>query len=85
MKRFFVVAAALAASGCNEQKPPSSCYELSAATSQQPGMPILLDRCTGNSWLLVRTPLGDDAGGSFTYRWLSLAKLDYETPILVQK
>jgi hypothetical protein len=41
-----------------------------------PHTPLLLDQCTGASWLLVRDPVAQlqpDGGPQFRYRWFPLA------------
>ena len=55
------------------------CFEI---TSPEPNVAprslVLLDKCTGSSWLLYRAPLNDKQGNQqiFTYRW---------APITVEK
>jgi hypothetical protein len=58
--------------------PPSgACFEVVAnGPDALPNGPILVNRCTGATWLLVRTPLADQKGaatGSFTYVWEPLS------------
>ena len=52
------------------------CYELvPMPTKEQPYGPLLLNRCTGATWLLVRSGLPDVAGkatNSFVFRWAPL-------------
>ncbi len=41
-----------------------------------PNAPLLVNRCTGSTWMLVRTNLNDAAGkptGVYTWRWSPLA------------
>jgi hypothetical protein len=57
-------------------RPPAGhCYEIVPAQGDaQPA--ILLDRCRGRTWQLVRTQphaAGDNAGG-FQYRWTALGR-----------
>ena len=53
------------------------CFDIVNATpQQQPFLPILLDRCTGRSWMLVKIELTNPTGrppAAFTYRWFPLA------------
>jgi hypothetical protein len=49
--------------------PATSCFDVvPTASDASPNAPIMIDRCTGRTWLLVRTPLDKD-GASFTYLW----------------
>lgn len=87
----FAVFAALliALAGCNEiglttkSGSHQECFLVAPNNGNQPFSPILLDKCTGKSWLLVRSPFGDKPQDGYTYQWLSLEKNDYRTPHLV--
>ena len=47
------------------------CFTIAMANATTGGLgSILLDKCTGNSWVLARTRLGD---GRETTRWFALA------------
>lgn len=92
MKRaIFAASAALLVSlaGCNEigfatkTAPIQECFLIAPNNGNQPFSPILLDKCTGKSRLLVRSPFGDKPQDGYTYQWLSLEKNDYRTPHLV--
>jgi hypothetical protein len=53
--------------------PATSCFDVVATASDaSPNAPIMIDRCTGRTWLLVRTPL-DKGGTSFTYLWYPIS------------
>ena len=51
---------------------PKDCFTVTMSNAKNGGNlgSILLDRCTGNSWVLARTRLGD---GRETTRWFPLA------------
>ncbi|RWX70525.1 hypothetical protein EN780_03120 [Mesorhizobium sp. M4B.F.Ca.ET.089.01.1.1] len=72
-------------SGCNwlrdepQQQEMSHCFSVTQGVGQQPYSPILLDACTGRSWLLVKANKPD---GSFTYQWLALERFDTANPAL---
>ena len=52
----------------------SACFEIIRPQPRtQPRAPLLLDRCTGSTWLLVRS------GSPLGYRWAPL-----EAPVMVQ-
>lgn len=61
--------------------PQVPCYEIAPASKFKDE--ILLDKCTGISWLLVRTTLVDAKGketGAFTYRWYPITRETYGEP-----
>lgn len=74
--------------GCNrvwdepQQQDPSHCFSITPGVGQQPYSPILLDACTGRSWLLVKSRMGDKPDGSFTYQWLALERFETVNPVL---
>ena len=50
--------------------PDGSCYELIPGNNTPPFTAILLNKCTGATWLLVREFVPDaKATGSFTFEW----------------
>lgn len=74
MKKLYVCLAFLL-SGCLQDKAPPSqrCFHVSPEVKTIGN--IMLNECTGETWLLVRTRLDDkglSAGGAFTYRWYPL-------------
>lgn len=81
--------ALLALAGCNEidvttkSVNPQECFSISPSNGNQPFAHILLDKCTGSSWLLVRSRLGDKPEDGYTYQWVILEKIDYRNPHLV--
>jgi hypothetical protein len=58
---------------------PAPCFEVTMAPragggagfSTDPAFSILLNRCTGDTWMLVRTTIskGKGTAGEFAYRW----------------
>jgi hypothetical protein len=55
-----------------------NCYQI--VEGKQGIGQIKLNMCTGESWLLVNTPIFDESGKetkSFTYRWYPIAE-DYQ-------
>lgn len=62
-----------------------NCFSIEAANAQQPQAAILLDGCTGQSWLLVRTNMGEKPEAGFTYSWMKLERYDYQNPTLVTR
>lgn len=71
--------------GCNrlvdqpQQQDASHCFSITPGVGQQPYSPILLDACTGRSWLLVK---GNKPDGSFTYQWFALERFETANPVL---
>src|SRR4051794_28072094 len=53
------------------------CFDVaSAGQGAQPASMILVNKCTGYTWLLTRNALADDKGkvtGAFSYRWHPIA------------
>jgi hypothetical protein len=55
------------------------CFEvIPAAANVIPYGPILVDRCTGHTWVLARAEAGDAKGKSFAFRWFPLAIIPQE-------
>lgn len=87
--KWAIAIALLALAGCDEinvttkSENPKECFAITANDGKQPFSHVLLDKCTGQSWLLVRMKFGDDPSDGYTYQWLSLQKLDYRNPHLV--
>lgn len=61
---------------------PAPCFEVTMAPragggagfSTDPAFSILLNRCTGDTWMLVRTGIKQGKGAEeFTYRWYPVA------------
>lgn len=53
-----------------------ACYEMFAAEiNTLPGSPMLINKCTGQTYVLTRAPAKKAAGGP-TYRWLPIAMDD---------
>jgi len=85
MRGIFAVAAGAAMlAGCIPQQlsEQAECFFIAASTSQQPYAPILLNQCTGESWLLVKTVLAEakepGESNTFTYRWMPISKSFFE-------
>jgi hypothetical protein len=76
--------AALAATPA-PNSPSGACFDVVAnGPDAQANGPILLNRCTGATWLLVRTPIMESNGtdeGNFTYMWEPLG-VGNQQPIL---
>ena len=63
--------------GCLESK--VDCFTIVPETRTL--RPIILDKCTGKTWMLVYVTLVDDKGketGKFTYRWFNIGFSDEE-------
>lgn len=76
----FLIAAYIAVNIADALK--AKCYEINPPETET--RQILLNKCTGDTWLLVKTNLADDKGkdtDSFTFRWYALAR-DYVEPAL---
>ena len=59
----------------------TTCFDVvPLAAEAPPHGPILVDRCTGHTWLLLRVNL-EKNGKTFTYRWLPLS-LENGEPVL---
>ena len=86
MKRAIIIAAALAVAGglsvlgeAQAQTAAQPCFEVVAATGPSAAAPpfILVDRCTGKTWMLLRLVMTDSEGAvsgpsQFNYRWLPI-------------
>ncbi len=71
-----IVTAHAAAAPVSAPLAPPSCYEISQPQKgDMPFGPILLNRCTGLTWVLVKASMTDVHGkdtGNFVYRWSPL-------------
>jgi hypothetical protein len=56
-----------------EESPKEACWEIVSGTKDAaPYTALLLNKCTGNTWLLIRTGLADKQGkptDSWIWRW----------------
>lgn len=86
MKSIIVIAFTMSAlTGCDVIRPKESkqtCFTMTPSSATQPYSALLLDECSGESWLLVRTRLDDKPNGDFTYQWMKIQRLDYVNPTL---
>lgn len=79
----------LGLTGCNDfgatGKPETSveCFSIIPSNSNPPYSHVMLDECSGKSWLLVRSKFSDKPEDGYTYQWLSLEKFDNINPHLV--
>ncbi len=70
--------------GCLEDKESKQakdlCFEIYPA--EKFSGQIMLNKCTGESWMLVTTTLMDNGKktGAFTYRWYPLSSSNYGEP-----
>jgi hypothetical protein len=81
-----VVTSAAAQDKPNPPTPPTSaCYDISQPQKDMvPFEPILVDHCTGSTWLLVRAPMPDakgQDGGAYVYRWFPIAMESVEAQL----
>jgi hypothetical protein len=77
------VAALVALTGCSQpQGVERSCFSVAPSSTGQPYSPILLDSCTGKSWLLVKMMISGKTDSSFTYQWQAIERFDYLNPVL---
>lgn len=74
-------------SGCLEEVKISqeagqkTCFELTPINSGPPNSPILWDKCTGETWMLLRQPVPAEQGKlstGFTYSWYRIERLAVE-------
>lgn len=84
MRLFALVTLPLLLSACLEEKEkeknlsPSACVDIITSQTERP---IKVDKCNGDTWMLIRTTLVDDMGketGTFTYRWMLLSSTSEE-------
>ena len=71
-----LLALAIGQASAQERAQHGSCFDVVAAPSEtQPAGAILLNRCSGQTWILVRTYQAPAKGspGHFVYRWSALA------------
>jgi hypothetical protein len=57
---------------------PNMCFEISSNNPATVG-PILLDKCTGNTWVLLRSRVFDDQGKpskDFEWAWFKVDRTD---------
>lgn len=77
--------APLAASCGDSLVGKSDCFSVTSANDNQPYAALLLDRCEGKTWLLVRSPMGNKPEDGHTYQWYALDKYDFTPPVLVDR
>lgn len=63
-------------------KPNLQCYDIVNSGDRAPWASVLINKCAGNSWLLVRVPL-NEKDKSFTYQWQAIQSVNYGDPTLV--
>lgn len=78
---FFILPLFLLAGCLDEWKPKEEnpkCFEIIDKHDGPPPSPILLDKCKGETWMLLRSPIGKD---SYTYRWFRMEVMAGENTI----
>ena len=68
---------------CPEEKKQIDCFEVIPESKTL--RPIMVNKCTGETWMLVYTSFVDEKGnktGTFTYRWSPLSSKNYGEPEL---
>lgn len=73
--------------GCDNplQSKEASCFSISQNTGNQPFSPIMINQCTGESWLLVKSNFTKNPEDGYTYVWLILDRNNYANPNLVSR
>jgi len=81
-------ATALGLSGCDQLaaiKPTDRCYTTAAAPNAASGV-LLVNSCTGDTWVLVHTVIEDRKpgvkGAVYAYRWYKVTRMDYVEGVL---
>ncbi|WP_156459951.1 hypothetical protein [Mesorhizobium sp. Root157] len=80
--------ATLLLAGCNDvfgtmsDASSSQCFSIISGNSTQPYSPIMLNRCKGEAWLLVRSPKGDKPEDDFTYNWYKMDRFDWPASLV---
>ncbi len=85
MRKYLLIAALLSLTGCDyspEAPQVTECFEMMPEDSTT--MPIMVNKCTGETWMLNRMSFIDENGkrtGGFTFKWNLLAT-NAEEPVL---
>ena len=86
MKRIAVLCAGLAIAGCvkeTREQEQTVCFSVVPNAGEQPHSHMMVNGCTGDTWLLVKSRMGDKPDDGYTFQWMKVARLDYSNPVLV--
>jgi hypothetical protein len=78
--------AMLALSGCDDVfgwRPEAHCFAVTPGNGNQPFAPIMVDACTGQTWILVKIRNGEKPEDGYTYQWFNIERYDSLHPSLV--
>ena len=81
--RWCVLLLPLLLAGCLEDEHLSKCFDIIDVT-RQPAQPILLNRCTGETWIAIQETLPkreDQLTASYVLRWYKIHHTDVENGI----
>lgn len=88
--RWLLLALPLVLTGCLEEGTVSqdgvqkSCFELTPISSGPPSSPILWDKCTGETWIILKEPIpaadGKPSPG-FSYGWYRMERWAAENTV----
>lgn len=85
---FAVSMTALFISGCDlsggESAKAENCFSVVPGNNVQPYAPIMVDSCSGDSWLLVRTPRSANKADGYTFSWYKLDRFSFPPSIVSQ-
>jgi hypothetical protein len=62
-------------SGCFEEKSQPICYDIVNITNGQPNQPILINKCTGETWMTLREELPkqkNELTPSYILKWFKI-------------
>ncbi|QDC01729.1 hypothetical protein [Mesorhizobium sp. 8] len=89
MKSAVIIAALTALlAGCEQSKTVAEtpeCFSIVSGNGTQPNSPLMVNGCTGETWLLVKSNKSDKPADGFTYQWFKLDRIDFMPPTLVNR
>ncbi|MER8639327.1 hypothetical protein NKJ81_18700 [Mesorhizobium sp. M0018] len=87
MKTAVAVIAPLALSGCDgvfgSRTQETHCFSVIPGNGNQPYASVMLDNCTGRTWLLVKSRMSNKPEDGYTYQWFNVERYDTLHPSLV--
>lgn len=89
MMRWGLILLPLLLAGCLDDElktagSQSHCYDIVPIADGPPGSPLLINKCSGETWMLLRTvhpKEKDEKIASYTYRWHLVASFGDENVI----
>lgn len=79
-----VLASLLLLTGCLEDKPKAECFEMYNQNQAYPKLPMLLNKCTGETWILLREtypPGKGESQGTAVYKWFRVNQTILENAV----